>query len=69
MDPAPKPYGTAKRNSIQYCVENENPSSPIIVSPIEMMTTNFVVNALVSLELKRADMIVIKAIVMDTYPA
>ena len=59
----------AKIKSVQYAGENENPSSPKIVSEIDTITIHFVWNLLISRGLSSADIIVINDIVIDTYPA
>ena len=42
MEPAPRPYGTAKTKSIQYREEIEKPSRPRAVSRIDTITIHLV---------------------------
>ena len=47
----------------------ENPISPTMVRKMDTMTIHFVWNLRISLGLSNAEMIVMKEMVMDTYPA
>ena len=55
--------------SIQYALENEKPTSPITVSAIETTTIHFVSILRMSVGLMSEEIIVIRHVVIATYPA
>ena len=69
MAPAPSPYGTANRNSIQYCPEMEKPNRPSTVMPMETTTIDFVWNLRIIRGPSKAEITVMQEIVMETNPA
>lgn len=68
MLPAPSPYGSAQRQSIQYCELNEKPKSPTAVRAVLKAVIFPVPSFFVSRSLISAEMIVQNEMIIETKP-